>query len=140
MALSQGVTDSFLQEILQGVHLSGDTYKIALYSSAATMGKTTTVYSSTNEITGTGYSAGGATLSGFAVSFDTGKIILDFSDVSWTTSTITARGALIYNSSRSNKSVMVIDFGADKVSTAGTFAIVFPAAAAATGLIRLNNS
>lgn len=138
MAIAQGVTDSFLQEL--GIHQTGDTYKGALYTSSATLGKTTTVYSSTNEVTGPGYSAGGATLSGFAISFDSGKIIYDFSDVSWPSSTITARGMLIYNSSRSNKSVMVIDFGADKVSTAGTFAVVFPAPAAATGLIRLNNS
>ena len=91
----------------------------------------------TSEITGTGYTAGGATLSGFSVTVDGTTAVLDFTDPTWANSTITARGALIYNSTQSNKAVAVLDFGADISSTNDTFTITFPAAAAATGLVRI---
>jgi len=138
MAITAAVCDSYTQELLSGTHTNTDTYKIALYTSSATLSAATTAYSATNEVSGTGYTAGGATLSGFATSLDTGVAILDFSDPSWTTATITARGALIYNSSKSNKAVAVLDFGSDISSTAGTFTVQFPAPAAATGLIRIS--
>lgn len=138
MAITAGVCDSYTQEVLSGTHTNADTYKIALFTSTATLSSATTAYAATNEVVGTGYTAGGATLTGFATSIDTGVAILDFADPSWATATITARGALIYNSSKTNKAVAVLDFGSDITSTAGTFSIAFPAPAAATGLIRIS--
>ena len=138
MAITAAICNSFKQEILQGEHLAANTYKIALFTSAATLSKATTVYSATNESSGTGYTAGGKDLVGFTVSIDTDTAILDFTtDPTWPTSTITARGALIYNSSVANQAVAVLDFGSDITSTADTFTVTFPAAAAATGLIRV---
>src|SRR5437016_2814693 len=127
---AQALCVSYLKEIFQGTHLSTDTYKIALYTSSASLDSTTTAYSATNEVSGTGYTAGGATLSGFAVSSANKTAWIDFtSDPSWASATITARYALIYNSTQSNKAVAVLDFSADKTSTNGTFTITFPAAA-----------
>ena len=138
MAITAAVCNSYKQEILQGTHSSADTYKIALYTSAAALDATTTAYSATNEVVGTGYSAGGATLSGFAVSGSGSTAWLDFTtDPTWATATITARGALIYNSSKSNKAVCVLDFGSDVSSTAATFTVTFPAPAASTALVRV---
>lgn len=138
MAITQAICASFKQELLGGTHdLDTDTLKIALYSSSATLNSATTAYSTTNEITGTGYTAGGATLSGAAISLDSTTAILDFTDVSWSTATFTARGALIYNSSKSNKAIAVLDFGGDQSVTAGTFTIQFPAADATNAIIRL---
>ena len=138
MAILQAIATSFKAEILQGIHDSADTYKIALYTSAATLGATTTAYSATNEVSGTGYTAGGQVLSGFNVTTSGITAILDFTtDPSWENATITARGALIYNSSKSNKAVYVLDFGSDIASTNGTFAITLPTPDAANGLIRL---
>ncbi len=139
MAITAAVCDSYTQELFSGTHTSADTYKIALYTSSATLSSATTVYSSTNEVSGTGYTAGGTALSGFSTSIDTGVAILDFTtDPSWTSATITARGALIYNSSKTNKAVAVLDFGSDISSTNGTFTVQFPAATAAAGLIRIS--
>jgi hypothetical protein len=137
MSITTAICNSFKQEILQGIHLAADTYKIALYSSAATLNKATTAYSATNEVSGTGYTAGGKALSGFATSLDSDTAILDFDDPSWTSATITAAGALIYNSTRSNKAVASFSFGGDISSTNGTFTAQIPAAAAATGLVRI---
>ena len=138
MAILQAIATSFKAEILQGIHDSADTYKIALYTSAATLGATTTAYSATNEVSGTGYTAGGQVLSGFNVTTSGITAILDFTtDPSWENATITARGALIYNSSKSNKAVYVLDFGSDITSTNGTFAITLPTPDATNGLIRL---
>ena len=138
MAIAQAIATSFKAEILQGIHDSADTYKIALYTSAATMGAATTVYSVTNEIVGIGYIAGGATLSGFSVATSGTTAILDWTDdPSWANATITARGALIYNSSKSNKAVYILDFGSDISSTNGTFMITLPTPDADNGLIRL---
>ena len=138
MAITQAIPTSFKAEILQGIHDSADTYKMALYTSVATLGTSTTAYTTINEVTGTGYTAGGVTLSGFNVSTSGTTAILDFAtDPSWENATITARGALIYNSSKSNKAVYVLDFGSDITSTNGTFTVTLPAPDAANGLIRL---
>ncbi len=138
MAITQTTVSSFKGEVLGGTHdLDTDTIKIALYTSAATLDATTTVYSTTNEVVGTGYSAGGNTLAGATISVSGTTAIVDFTDSSWTTATITARGALIYNSSKADKAIAVLDFGADKTSTAGTFTVVFPAATASDAIIRL---
>ncbi len=138
MPITAALCNSYKQEILQGVHAAADVYKLALYPSAATLNKSTTVYSSANEVAnGNGYTTGGQTLTGFAVSLDGDTAILDFADPSWPGATITARGGLIYNSSKSNKAVAVLDFGADIVSTNGAFDVQMPAPAAATGLVRI---
>jgi hypothetical protein len=138
MAITAAICNSYKQEVLGGIHLAANTYKIALYTSSATLSKATTAYSATNEVAnGNGYATGGNTLAGFATSLDTDTAILTFSTSTWASSTITARGALIYNSSVSNKAVAVLDFGADKTSTNGDFTITMPAASAAAGLIRI---
>jgi hypothetical protein len=143
---------SFKAEVLLGVHdfrvTSGDTFKLALYTSSANLDATTTAYSATNEVTGAGYTAGGGTLSNLGGAVTSGTTgFVDFSDLTFSTATITARGALIYNTTPSalsnaggtltNPAVAVLDFGSDKTSTAGDFTIVFPAAAAATAIIRI---
>lgn len=148
MAISQAMTTSFKVDILSGGHnfnttnraLSSntqDTFKIALFTSSATLGAATTAYSATNEVVGTGYTAGGNTLTTVAPISSGTTAIADFNDTSWTTATITANGALIYNSSNSNKSVAVLAFGSDKTSTAGTFTIQFPTADASNAIIRI---
>jgi hypothetical protein len=137
MAITQALCNSYKQEILKGVHNDTDTYKIALFTSAASLDKTTTAYATTNEITGTGYTAGGVTLAGFTVSITSDTAYLDFStDPSWASASLTARGALIYNSTQGNKAVAVLDFGADFTSTNGTFTVVLPAPGA-TALVRI---
>jgi O-acetylhomoserine/O-acetylserine sulfhydrylase-like pyridoxal-dependent enzyme len=148
MAISQAMCTSFKVEILDGIHAFGttvtragtgaDTFKIALYTSAATLGATTTGYTTSDEVVGTGYSAGGNTLTISQAPTSTGTTAwLDFADTTWTNATITARGALIYNSTQSNKSVAVLDFGGDKTSTAGDFTIVFPTADSSSAIIRI---
>lgn len=138
MAITQAMCSSFKQQVLQGTHaLDVDTIKIALYTSSATMGATTTVYSATNEVVGPGYTAGGNTLAGASVTLDGTTGICTFTNSSWISSTITARGALIYNSSKANKAIAVLDFGADKISSFGTFTISFPADDAADAIIRI---
>ena len=114
-----------------------DTMKIALYTNSATLDATTTAYSATNEVVGTGYTAGGNTLTGNAISYAGTTAWITFSDSSWTTATITARGALIYDSTQSNAAIAVLDFGADKTTTTGTFTVQMPVAAASTALIRI---
>ena len=139
MAITAAVCSSYKQEILQGTHSSADTYKIALYTSTATLDATTTAYTATNEVSGTGYTAGGATLSGFTVSGSGSTAWLDFTtDPTWAAATITARGALIYNSSKTNKAVAVLNFGSDVTSTASTFTVTFPTADAANALLRIS--
>jgi hypothetical protein len=111
---------------------------MALYTSAASLSEATTAFTNSNEVAaGGGYSTGGATLSGFNVNLDTSVAILDFADVVYSTATFSARGALIYNASVSNKSLCVLDFGADISASNGSFTITFPSSAAATGLIRI---
>lgn len=136
MPITTAICNSYKQEILEGVHASGDTYKIALYTDAATLGASTTAYSATNEVSGTGYTAGGNTLTGFSSGLASGTGYVTFSDPSWTSSTITARGCLIYNASKSNKAVAVFDFGENVVSVSGTLTIDLPAAGA-SALIRV---
>ena len=148
MAISQAMATSFKVEILNGIHAFGtsvvrasttaDTFKMSLYTSSATLGATTTAYTSSNEVSGTGYSAGGNTLTVSTVPTSSGTTAyLSFSDSSWSTATITARGALIYNSTQSDKAVAVLDFGADKTSTAGTFTVQFPTADSTSAIIRI---
>jgi len=132
MSITSAICNSYKQEIIEGVHSSSDVYKIALYTSSATLGATTTAYSSTNEISGTGYSAGGATLSGFTSGLSGSTAYLTFTDVSIANATITARGCLIYNSSKSNKAVAVFDFGSEISSVNGTFTVDFPGAGASS--------
>jgi hypothetical protein len=139
MAITAALCNSFKTELLgMATHVSTDVFKIALFTSAAALSKATAAYAATNEVVGTGYTAGGATLAGFTASLDTDTAILDWTtDPSWATSTITARGALIYNSTKANKAVAVLDFGADITSTGDTFLVTFPLPAAATGLVRV---
>jgi hypothetical protein len=144
MAIIQGLTDSFLREILVGEHdfttSSGDTFMIALYTSAVSLDHNTTAYSATNEVTGTNYSAGGQALVNVTPVLDAGTAVADFGDVSWTSTDLTGvRGALIYNSTNSNQSVMVLDFGYDRSHEAGTFTVTFPVADRSTGIIRLGS-
>lgn len=137
--ITSAICNSFKKESLEGVHEASDTYKLALYTSAATLGASTTVYSATNEASGTGYSAGGVTLAGYSVTLSGSTAILDWStNPSWANASITARGCLIYNSSQGNKAVMVLDFGADYVSSNGTFTINLPTPDAASGLLRIS--
>ena len=129
MAITQAMCTSFKSELLGGTHdMDTNTIKIALYTSSASLDASTTAYSSSNEVSGTGYSAGGATLSGASISTSSTTAYVDYSDPSWTSASFTARGALIYNSSQSNKAVAVLDFGGDFTVASGTFTVVFPAA------------
>jgi VCBS repeat-containing protein len=141
MAISQALCTSFKVELMTGTHnfttSTGNTFKLALYTSAATLGATTTAYSATNEASGTGYTAGGATLTNVTPTSSGTTAFTDFADLTFSTVTITANGALIYNSSASNKAVAVLAFGADKTATAGNFTIVFPAADATNAIIRI---
>jgi hypothetical protein len=138
MSFTQGLTTSFKSQMVQGQqNLAANTLKIALYTGFATLGPDTTVYSTTNEITGTGYTAGGNTLSGVTISTSAdGVVYINFSNVVWTNASFTTRGALIYNASQSNASVAVLDFGADKTCTNQTFTVTMPTNSATTALIR----
>ena len=144
MAISSAICNSFKQEILVGTHnftaSSGDTFKIALYTSSATLGASTTAFSDTNEISntsGSAYSTGGATLTSVTPTTSGTTAFCDFADVSFTSASFTANGALIYNSSQSNKAVAVIAFGGDKTVSSGTFTIQFPTADASNAIIRI---
>lgn len=143
MAISQAMCTSFKQALLDGeMDFSSDTsqtFKIALYTSSATLGAATTAYSATNEVSGTGYTAGGNTLTIAANPTTSGTTaFLDFTDTTWTTATITARGALIYKADGvTNPAVAVLDFGSDKTSTAGNFTIQFPTADASNAIVRI---
>ena len=143
MAISQAMATSFKVQILGGDFdfSSGTTqvFKIALFTSSATLGATTTAYATTNEVVGTNYVAGGNTLTISANPASTGTTaFLDFADTTWATATITARGALIYLSNGgTNPAVAVLDFGSDKTSTAGDFTIVFPAADSSNAILRI---
>ena len=148
MAITQTATTSFKVELMQAVHnfgpTSADTFKIALYTSSASIGAATTAYTTSGEVSGTGYTAGGVTLtisttptsgvnsSGVPTAF------VSFAPVSWAGATFTARGALIYNSTDGNKSVAVLDFGADKTVSNDTFQITFPTASADSAVVRIS--
>lgn len=141
MAITQAMCTSFKQQLLTGTHDftngTGDTFKIALFTSSATLGAATTAYSTTNETSGTGYTAGGNTLTNVTPTSSGTTAFTDFADTTWSTASITARGALIYNSTEADAAVVVLDFGADKTSTAGDFTIQFPTADASNAIIRI---
>ena len=144
MAITSAICTSFKQEILVGTHnltaTTGNTFKIALYTSDASLGAGTTAYSTSNEITnssGTAYTAGGATLTSVTPTTSGTTAICDFSDVSYTSASFTANGALIYNDDQSDKAVAVIAFGGDKTVSSGTFTIQFPTADASNAIIRI---
>lgn len=140
MPISQAMCSSFKQQLFLGEHdLDTDVIKMALYISAATLDASTTVYSTSNEVSssGTNYTAGGNTLTGATVSLSGTTAFVDFADTSWSSATFTARGALIYNSSKSNKAIAVLDFGSDKTSTSGTFTVQMPANTSTDALIRI---
>lgn len=139
MSITQGACNSFKSELLQSIHdFDVDTFKLALYTSSASLDATTTAYTTTGEASGTGYTAGGETLTGGVVTLNSGKGIVDFDNAQWTTSTFTARGGLIYNSSKSNRSVAVIDFGGNQSPSAGTLDVIFPDASASSAIIRIS--
>jgi len=151
MAIVQAVANSFKKELLEGEHkfqvgASGDTFKLALYTSAATLNSSTTVYpgdSTGNQVPDSGqYTQGGGTLvkPNPSTSVASGVAIVTFSDLSFTGVTLTARGALIYNTSSSNKAVAVLNFGADKTATSGTFTIQFPAFTTSAAILRIGNA
>ena len=149
MAITSAICNSFKQEVLQGIHnftaSSGNTFNIALYTSSATLGAATTDYNATNEITndaGSAYVAGGATLTNAGVSLSSTTAFTDFDDVSYSSASFTANGALIYNTttdggSGTTEAVCVIAFGGDKTATNGTFTIQFPTADASNAILRL---
>lgn len=146
MAITTAMCTSFKGELLQGQHdfssSTGHTFKIALFTSSATLGASTTDYTTSNEVSGTGYTAGGNTLSNNGVTTSGTTALVDFADTTWSTATITAAGALIYNTttaggSGTTEAVCALDFGGDKTSTAGDFVIQFPAADASNAIIRI---
>ena len=142
MAITQAVCNTFKSELLGAVHDfdsgSGQAFKLALYTSAANLSAATTAYTSSGEVANSGqYTATGGILQSQQVSLDGSVGIVDFADLSFTGVTLTARGALIYNTSASNAAVCVLDFGADKTATSGTFTIVFPAFTSAAAILRI---
>ena len=151
MAITQAMSTSFKVELLDGIHNFGtgvirastaaDTFKIALYTSAATLNASTTAYTTSGEVSsvGTNYTAGGNTLVVSVVPTAGGTTAyLSFANTSWANATITARGAMIYNATQGNKAVAILDFGSDKTSTSGTFTINFPTADASNAIIRIS--
>jgi hypothetical protein len=148
MAIQQTTTTSFRVELLQAVHNFGptspNTFKIALYTGASNIGPATTVYTTTNEVVGTGYTAGGNTLvisTSPTANNNTAFVptaFISFANTSWTSASFTCRGALIYNSTQGNKSVAVLDFGADKTVTNDTFQIIFPTSDANSAIVRIS--
>mgnify|MGYP003153515842 FL=1 len=141
MAITQAMCTSFKTQLLTATHnfaTNGNAFKLALYTSSATMGATTTAYSTSQEVSNSGsYAAGGGTLTKVAPTSSGTTAFTDFSDLTFTTATITARGALIYNDTNSDKAVCVLDFGSDKSSSSGSFTIQFPAADASNAIIRI---
>ena len=145
MAITQAMCTSFKQELLEGQHdfrSSGHTFKLAMYTSSATLDSTTTAYSTTNEVSGTGYSAGGSALTNVNPTTSGTTAFTDFSDLTFSSATITANGALIYNTttgggSSTTDACIVLAFGGDKSSTNGDFTIQFPTADASNAIIRI---
>jgi len=148
MAIQQTTTTSFRVELLQAVHNFGptspNTFKIALYTGSSNIGPGTTVYTTTSEVVGTGYTAGGKTLviSTYPMANSNASQVptafISFSNISWTSSSFTCRGALIYNATQGNKSVAVLDFGSDKTVANDTFQIIFPASDANSAIVRIS--
>jgi len=146
MAITTAMCSSFKQEVLQGKHSfessGGHSFKIALFTSSASLDATTTDYSTSNEVTGSGYTAGGEDLTNNGVSLSGTTAFVDFADVTWSSATITANGALIYNTttdggSGTTEAVAVLAFGGDKTSTNGDFVVQFPTADASNAVIRI---
>ena len=142
MAITQAMCTSFKQELLEGVHnfknSGGSTFNLALYTSSASLGASTTAYTTSNEVSGTNYTAKGASLTRVDPSTSGTTALTDFADLTFSTATVTARGALIFNDSASgDPAVAVLDFGGDKTSTAGDFTIQFPTADASNAIIRI---
>ena len=130
MSITQSVCNSFKTELHQAVHdLENDVLKIALFTNSASLNASTTAYATTNEVEGTGYVAGGETVT-CSLSNSNGVLDVVFDSVSWAGSTITARGAVIYNSSKSNRAILVLNFGQDVITESAAFTITFPAAGA----------
>jgi len=140
MSIIQTQTTSFKAELYQAIHdLTTDTLKIALYTNSATLNETTTAYTATGEITGTGYTAGGATITGVTVNSSGYTAYVSFNNPSWSSASFTTRAALIYNSSKADRSIAVLDFGADKTVSGNTFTITLPTNNASDALIRSSN-
>jgi hypothetical protein len=144
MSIASAVCNSFKQEILVGTHnftaSSGNAFKLAMYTSSASLGAGTTAYASTNEISntsGSAYSAGGKTIVSVTPVLDGTVAVCDFADISFTSASFTANGCLIYNDTQADKAVCVVAFGGDKTVSSGTFTIQFPAAAASTAIVRI---
>ena len=141
MGIIQSLCTSFKKELMEAKHnflsSGGNTFKIALYSDSASLDGKTTVYTTTGEITGTNYTAGGETLTSVDPSSSGTTALVDFADISWTDASFTCRGALVYNSSVGNRAVMVLDFGLDKTVTSGTFTVSFPNADGSNAIIRI---
>ena len=141
MAISTAMCTSFKQELLVGTHnftaTSGNSFKLALYTSSASLGAGTTAYTTSNEVSGTGYTAAGAALTSVTPTTSGTTAFCDFSDLTFSSSTITANGALINNDTQSDKAVCALAFGGDKTSTAGDFTITFPTADASNAIIRI---
>ena len=144
MTISSAVCNTFKQEILVGTHnftaSSGNAFKLAMYTSSASLGAGTTAYATTNEITnasGSAYSAGGKTIVSVTPVLDGSTAVCDFADISFTSASFTANGCLIYNDTQADKAVCVVAFGGDKTVSSGTFTIQFPAAAASTAIVRI---
>lgn len=137
MTITAAIPNQSRLDMLVAAHPPANTYKIALYTSAAALSKATAVYTATGEVVGIGYTAGGQVLTGAVQSLDTDTAIMSFANPVWASSTITARGALIYDATNGNKVRAVLDFGADIVSTGGLFTVSLPGYAAATAVIRI---
>jgi hypothetical protein len=141
MAITQAMCTSFKKELLEATHdftAASNVFKLALYTSSATLGASTTAYTATNEVSGTGYTAKGEFLTSITPTSSGTTALTDFNDLTFSTATITARGALIYNEAATgDPSVCVLDFGSDKTSTAGDFTISFPTADASNAIIRI---
>ena len=155
MAITQAMCTSFKQELLQGIHNftngsgggttpstgTGNAFKLALYTSSATLSSSTTAFTSSNETSGTGYSSGGGALTNVTPTTSSTTALTDFADLTFGSSSITARGAMIYNSSTTagsaNRAVLILDFGADKTSSSGDFTIQFPTADSSSAIIRI---
>ena len=141
MSITSALCTSFKQEILVGTHnftaTSGNSFKLALYTSSATLNASTTAYTTSNEVSGTGYTATGAALTSVTPTTSGTTAFCDFADLTFSSSTITANGALIYNDTQADKAVCTLAFGGDKTSTAGDFTIQFPTADASNAIIRI---
>ena len=141
MSNTSAICNSFKQELLVGTHdftaTTGDQFKLALFTSSATLGAGTTAFGTGNEVTGTGYTSGGVNLTSVTPVLDSSTAVCDFADVSFTSASFTANACLIYNSDKSNKAVAAVAFGGDKSVSSGTFTIQFPDASASAAIIRL---